>query len=163
MSPSKKGLHLSPISRGRNGSKKRRSHRKRLPKLPPKLQYSGRWCSVFSSDAIALIARIFIRQVRRKSRATRTALQEMSGFEGVVRRQYEKLKIAEHLQPVAQACPLCETPSERGVAIRGVAHVSLAAGVSIASLVLAGADNTALGESFPLQYKTPEAMHRAFR
>ena len=39
------------------------------------------------------------------------------GFEGVVRRQYDKLKIAEHLQVVGQACPICETPSERGVAI----------------------------------------------
>lgn len=58
-----------------------------------------------------------IEKVRRKSRATRTALQEMNGFDGAVRRQYEKLKIAEHLQPVGQACPVCEAPSERGVAI----------------------------------------------
>lgn len=58
-----------------------------------------------------------IDHVKRKSRATQTALQEMSGFEGAVRRQYEKLKIAEHLQPVAQACPLCETPSERGMVV----------------------------------------------
>lgn len=42
-------------------ARKRRSQRKCLPKLPSKLQYLGRWCSVFSSDAIALIARIFIR------------------------------------------------------------------------------------------------------
>lgn len=58
-----------------------------------------------------------IEKARRKSRATRTALQEMTGFEGAVRRQYDKLKIAEHLQVVGQACPICETPSERGVAI----------------------------------------------
>lgn len=58
-----------------------------------------------------------IEKARRKSRATRTALQEMVGFEGAVRRQYDKLKIAEHLQVVGQACPICETPSERGVAI----------------------------------------------
>ncbi|KEZ67899.1 hypothetical protein C1E_0213300, partial [Pseudomonas amygdali pv. tabaci str. ATCC 11528] len=58
-----------------------------------------------------------IEKVRRKSRATRTALQEMNGFDGAVRRQYEKLKIAEHLQPVGQACPVCEAPSDRGVAI----------------------------------------------
>lgn len=58
-----------------------------------------------------------IEKVRRKSRATRTALQEMNGFDGAVRRQYEKLKIAEHLQPVGQACPVCEAPSDRGIAI----------------------------------------------
>lgn len=58
-----------------------------------------------------------IEKARRKSRATRTALQEMTGFEGAVRRQYDKLKIAEHLQVAGQACPICETPSERGVAI----------------------------------------------
>ncbi|MFG0669700.1 DUF3732 domain-containing protein [Pseudomonas sp. xss_1] len=58
-----------------------------------------------------------IEKVRRKSRATRTALLEMNGFDGAVRRQYEKLKIAEHLQPVGQACPVCEAPSDRGVAI----------------------------------------------
>lgn len=58
-----------------------------------------------------------IEKVRRKSRATRSALQEMNGFDSAVRRQYEKLKIAEHLQPVGQVCPVCEAPSERGVAI----------------------------------------------
>ncbi|MND99198.1 hypothetical protein D3C80_915760 [compost metagenome] len=58
-----------------------------------------------------------IEKARRKSRATRTALQEMIGFEGAVRRQYDKLKIAEHLEAVGQACPICETPSDRGVAI----------------------------------------------
>ncbi|KPY15059.1 Uncharacterized protein ALO54_05712 [Pseudomonas syringae pv. philadelphi] len=58
-----------------------------------------------------------IEKARRKSRATRKALQEMMGFEGAVRRQYDKLKIAEHLQVVGQACPICETPSDRGVAI----------------------------------------------
>lgn len=57
-----------------------------------------------------------IENARRSSRATQAALQEMSGFEGAVRRQYEKLKIAEHLQPVAHACPLCDAPSERGIA-----------------------------------------------
>lgn len=39
------------------------------------------------------------------------------GFQGAVRRQYEKLKIAEHLQPVAHTCPLCDTPTERGIAV----------------------------------------------
>lgn len=58
-----------------------------------------------------------IENVRRKSRATRKTLQDMSEFEGTVRRQYEKLKIADHLQPAATACPVCDSPSERGVAI----------------------------------------------
>ncbi|THG82972.1 DUF3732 domain-containing protein [Pseudomonas sp. A-1] len=58
-----------------------------------------------------------IEKARRSLRATQAALQEMSGFEGAVRRQYEKLKIAEHLQPVAHTCPLCDTPSERGIAV----------------------------------------------
>lgn len=58
-----------------------------------------------------------IEKARRQSRATRTALQDMTGFESAVRRQYEKLKIAEHLQPAAHTCPLCDTPTERGIAI----------------------------------------------
>lgn len=58
-----------------------------------------------------------IERARRNSRATRTALDEMRGFAGAVQRQYDKLKIAEHLQPVAHVCPLCETPSERGMEI----------------------------------------------
>jgi energy-coupling factor transporter ATP-binding protein EcfA2 len=58
-----------------------------------------------------------IEKARRQSRATRSALQDMVGFQGVVRRQYEKLKIAEHLQPATDTCPLCDTPTERGIAI----------------------------------------------
>lgn len=66
-----------------------------------------------------------IENVRRKSRATRKTLQDMSDFEGAVRRQYDKLKIAEHLQPAATVCPLCDTPSERGVAIAEAIHRSM--------------------------------------
>ncbi|CAD5379212.1 conserved hypothetical protein [Pseudomonas sp. OF001] len=58
-----------------------------------------------------------IEKARRQSRATRSALEDMMGFQGAVRRQYEKLKIAEHLQPTADTCPLCDTPTERGIAI----------------------------------------------
>ena len=58
-----------------------------------------------------------IEKARRQSRATRSALQDMVGFQGAVRRQYEKLKIAEHLQPATDTCPLCDTPTERGIAI----------------------------------------------
>lgn len=57
-----------------------------------------------------------IEKARRSSRATQVALQEMSGFQGAVKRQYEKLKIAEHLEPVSHSCPLCDAPSERGIA-----------------------------------------------
>jgi energy-coupling factor transporter ATP-binding protein EcfA2 len=54
--------------------------------------------------------------VRRRSQATRTAIQEASGFEGAVTRQREKLMLAEHLklQEVAATCPICDAPSERG-------------------------------------------------
>jgi hypothetical protein len=40
----------------------------------------------------------------------------VSGFEGAVTRQREKLMLAEHLQlhEVAVACPICDAPSERG-------------------------------------------------
>ncbi|MGV5527665.1 DUF3732 domain-containing protein [Pseudomonas sp. XP1] len=66
-----------------------------------------------------------IENVRRKSRATRKTLEDMKAFEGSVRRQYEKLKIAEHLQPASSACPLCETPSERGIEISKAIHRSM--------------------------------------
>lgn len=52
--------------------------------------------------------------VKRKTRATKTAIREASGFQGAVTRQYEKLELSEHMQEVAQVCPLCEMPSERG-------------------------------------------------
>lgn len=76
-----------------------------------------------------------IENARRSSRATQVALQEMSGFEGAVRRQYEKLKIAEHLQSVARICPLCDTPSERGIvaaqAIRQSMDIVRSEGVAV--------------------------------
>jgi energy-coupling factor transporter ATP-binding protein EcfA2 len=54
--------------------------------------------------------------VRSRSHATKTAIREASGFEGVVHRQHEKLMLAEHLklEDVAEICPLCDSPSERG-------------------------------------------------
>ena len=54
--------------------------------------------------------------LRRRSQATRTAIQEASGFEGAVTRQREKLMLAEHLQlqEVAETCPICHAPSEKG-------------------------------------------------
>jgi hypothetical protein len=53
---------------------------------------------------------------RRQLQATRTAIREASGFEGAVTRQREKLMLAEHLhlQDIADVCPVCEAPSERG-------------------------------------------------
>lgn len=75
-----------------------------------------------------------IEKTRRQSRATRSALQDMMGFQGAVQRQYEKLKIAEHLQPAADTCPLCDTPSERGIAISKAIHhsISIARSESVA-------------------------------
>lgn len=58
-----------------------------------------------------------LEKTRRQSRANSSALQDMVGFEGTVRRQYEKLKIAEHLKPAANTCPVCDSPTERGAAI----------------------------------------------
>lgn len=55
-----------------------------------------------------------LESVKRKSRATRTAIREASGFQNAVTRQHEKLGIVEHLGAVADVCPLCEAPSERG-------------------------------------------------
>ncbi len=76
-----------------------------------------------------------IENARRSSRATQAALQEMAGFEGAIRRQYEKLKIAEHLQPVAHSCPLCASPSERGIvaaqAIRQSMDIVRSEGVAV--------------------------------
>ncbi|MDV3441815.1 DUF3732 domain-containing protein [Pseudomonas otitidis] len=58
-----------------------------------------------------------LEKTKRQLRATNSALQDMVGFEGTVRRQYEKLKIAEHLKPAADTCPVCDSPTERGAAI----------------------------------------------
>lgn len=55
-----------------------------------------------------------LESVKRKARATKTAIREASGFQQAITRQYEKLELSEHMQEVAQVCPLCETPSERG-------------------------------------------------
>ncbi|EAQ37518.1 hypothetical protein NB311A_04384 [Nitrobacter sp. Nb-311A] len=54
--------------------------------------------------------------LRRRLQATRTALREATGFQGAVSRQRDKLMLAEHLHldGIAEVCPVCETPSERG-------------------------------------------------
>lgn len=54
--------------------------------------------------------------LRRRSQATRTALQEATGFQGAVARQRDKLALAEHLHldEGSGVCPICQTPSERG-------------------------------------------------
>lgn len=53
---------------------------------------------------------------RRHLQATRTALREATGFQGAVLRQRDKLMLAEHLHldGIAEVCPVCEAPSERG-------------------------------------------------
>lgn len=67
-----------------------------------------------------------LEKTKRQSRATSSALQDMVGFEGTVRRQYEKLKIAEHLKPAADTCPVCDSPTERGAAISEAIRHSMA-------------------------------------
>jgi len=64
---------------------------------------------------------------RRQSRATRTALREAIGFEGAVLRQREKLMLAEHLElhKIAEVCPVCEAPSERGRAAANALQATL--------------------------------------
>jgi hypothetical protein len=53
---------------------------------------------------------------RRQLQATRTAVREAAGFEGAVTRQRDKLMLAEHLrlEDIAETCPVCEAPSDRG-------------------------------------------------
>lgn len=53
---------------------------------------------------------------RRDRQAMRIALGEATGFGNAVVRQRDKLMLAEHLhiEKVATACPLCDSPSERG-------------------------------------------------
>lgn len=54
--------------------------------------------------------------LRRQSQATRTALQEATGFQSTVARQRDKLALAEHmhLDQISGVCPVCEAPSDRG-------------------------------------------------
>ncbi len=55
-------------------------------------------------------------KARRELQATRAAIREASGFEGAVVRQREKLMLADHLHlhDIADVCPVCAAPSERG-------------------------------------------------
>ncbi|HEU5207979.1 MAG TPA: DUF3732 domain-containing protein [Longimicrobiales bacterium] len=53
---------------------------------------------------------------RRRLQATRTAAEEVNGFQSTVERQRQKLSLADHLQLESprRTCPLCDTPSEAG-------------------------------------------------
>lgn len=53
---------------------------------------------------------------RRRLNATQSAIQDASGFESAVTRQREKLMLAEHFQldKIAEICPVCDAPTERG-------------------------------------------------
>lgn len=64
---------------------------------------------------------------RRQLRATRTAIRDAAGFEGAVVRQREKLLLAEHLrlQDIAEVCPVCESPTQRGRATARAIQVAL--------------------------------------
>ncbi|AHI24697.1 hypothetical protein H845_745 [Komagataeibacter xylinus E25] len=56
-------------------------------------------------------------EIRRQAAATQTVIEEVSGFEGTVRKQREKLMLASHLKldAVGHICPVCDQPSEAGV------------------------------------------------
>lgn len=65
--------------------------------------------------------------LRRRSQAARTAIREASGFQGVVARQRDKLLLAEHLQHgLADTCPICDAPSQRGREIARALQSTLA-------------------------------------
>lgn len=53
---------------------------------------------------------------RREAQAASLAIQDMSGFESTVRRQRDKLQLADHLRidGVADVCPVCAEPSKVG-------------------------------------------------
>jgi hypothetical protein len=55
-------------------------------------------------------------ETRRQEAAAQTVIGEVSGFEGTVRRQREKLMLASHLKldEVGHVCPVCDQPSEVG-------------------------------------------------
>lgn len=55
-------------------------------------------------------------EIRRQEAAAQTVIGEVSGFEGTVRRQREKLMLASHLKldEVGHVCPVCDQPSEAG-------------------------------------------------
>lgn len=57
-----------------------------------------------------------IETARGQLRAARAALRDASGFEAAVTRQHKKLGLAEHLDlnKIADVCPVCEAPSEKG-------------------------------------------------
>lgn len=54
--------------------------------------------------------------VRRRSRATKSAIRESSGYQGAVKQQHEKLMLVDHLKlsDVSHVCPVCDSPSDRG-------------------------------------------------
>lgn len=57
-----------------------------------------------------------LEEVKKKSRATKSAIRESSGYQGAVKQQHEKLMLVDHLKlgDVSHACPVCESPSDRG-------------------------------------------------
>jgi hypothetical protein len=59
-----------------------------------------------------------IGEIRRQEAAAKSVMEEVSGFEGTVRKQREKLELSSHfkLDDVGHICPVCEQPSEAGVA-----------------------------------------------
>ncbi|GCA52884.1 hypothetical protein KGO5_05350 [Sinorhizobium sp. KGO-5] len=56
-------------------------------------------------------------EIRRQAAAAQSVMEEVSGFEGTVRKQREKLMLASHLKldGVGHVCPVCEQPSDVGI------------------------------------------------
>ncbi|KRB07974.1 DUF3732 domain-containing protein [Lysobacter sp. Root690] len=63
---------------------------------------------------------------KRKARATKSAMHEVSSFRGAVNRQYQKLALVEHMDNIRHLCPVCENPSEWGLETRKALQASLA-------------------------------------
>ncbi|WP_355505451.1 DUF3732 domain-containing protein [Xanthomonas cannabis] len=65
--------------------------------------------------------------VKKKSRATKSAIRESSGYQGAVKQQHEKLMLVDHLKlgDVSHTCPVCESPSDRGREVAAALRAAL--------------------------------------
>lgn len=66
-------------------------------------------------------------QLKRESQAAQTASREAASFGAAVHRQHEKLLLAEHLsiEGMATACPICESPTEKGIQAAKLVQLTL--------------------------------------
>jgi Protein of unknown function (DUF3732). len=58
-----------------------------------------------------------LNEIRRQAAAAQTVIDEVAGFERTVRRQREKLMLADYLKldSISPICPVCDQPSDAGV------------------------------------------------